>query len=93
MLDELISRRYNAGLTTLFATNYPLQSEAPPERAAHVNTRSRDFQREAELMTLEERIGQRVFSRLNEMCVFVRVVGPDARKVNEPGRDSYWRRD
>ncbi len=94
MLDELISRRYNAGFTTLFATNYPLQAEVVPERPGKpVNTSSKDWQKEAESMTLEDRVGQRVFSRLNEMCVLVRVVGPDARKVNEPGRDSYWRRD
>ena len=32
MLDELISRRYNAGLTTVFATNYP-RDPAPGARS------------------------------------------------------------
>jgi DNA replication protein DnaC len=56
-----------------------------------VRTTSPEFQREAEAMSLEERVGQRIFSRLSEMCTIVRVDGPDSRKVNEPGRDSYWR--
>jgi DNA replication protein DnaC len=94
MLDELISRRYNGGLTTLFATNYPLTPQAVPTQPGRiVRTASPEFQRDAEMMSLEERVGQRVFSRLSEMCAFVRIDGPDSRKVNEPGRGSYWRRD
>jgi DNA replication protein DnaC len=95
MLDELISRRYNAGLTTLFATNY---SAEPPTAPAHpppgkwVNTRSPEFQREAESMSLEERVGQRIYSRLNEMCDFVKMSGPDYRKEAEGGRNSLWQR-
>jgi len=92
MLDELISRRYNAGLTTLFATNYPRDPQPVPVQPGRmVATGSRDFQREAEVMSLEERVGQRVYSRLNEMCDFVAVEGPDYRKDAEPGRGSFWR--
>jgi DNA replication protein DnaC len=92
MLDELISRRYNAGLTTLFATNYPVEPQPVPVQAGRmVQTRSPEFQREAEQMSLEERVGQRVYSRLNEMCDFVRVDGADFRKDASPGRGSWWR--
>ena len=42
-------------------------------------------------MSLEERVGQRIYSRLNEMCDFVIVDGPDYRKDAEPGRGSFWR--
>jgi DNA replication protein DnaC len=92
MLDELISRRYNAGLPTLFATNYPRDPQPVPVQPGRmVNTASRDFQRDAESMSLEERVGQRVYSRLNEMCDFVAVDGPDYRKDAEPGRGSFWR--
>lgn len=92
MLDELISRRYNAGLTTLFATNYPVEPQpVPVEPGRMVRTRGPDFQREAEHMSLEERVGQRVYSRLNEMCDFVRVDGADFRKDASPGRGSWWR--
>jgi len=92
MLDELISRRYNSGLTTLFATNYPRDPQPVPVQPGRmVATGTRDFQREAEVMSLEERVGQRIYSRLNEMCDFVAVEGPDYRKDAEPGRGSFWR--
>jgi DNA replication protein DnaC len=94
MLDELISRRYNSGQTTLFATNYPKDTQVvpvPSHPGKAIKTSSPDFQREAETMSLEERVGQRVYSRLGEMCLLLRVEGPDGRKVNEPER-SVWRR-
>ncbi len=92
MLDELISRRYNAGLTTLFATNYPRDPQpVPVPQGGRFRTGSPEFQRDAEQMSLEERVGQRVYSRLNEMCDFVKVDGPDYRKDAEPGRGSFWR--
>jgi DNA replication protein DnaC len=92
MLDELISRRYNAGLTTLFATNYPREPQAVPvPQGGKFHTASKDFQRDAEQMSLEERVGQRIYSRLNEMCDFVAVDGPDKRKDSEPGRGTFWR--
>jgi DNA replication protein DnaC len=92
MLDELISRRYNAGLTTIFATNYPRDpAPVPVPTGGKFHTASKDFQRDAALMSLEERVGQRIYSRLNEMCDFVIVDGPDYRKDAEPGRGSFWR--
>jgi DNA replication protein DnaC len=92
MLDELISRRYNSGLTTIFATNYPRDPQPVPVPAGgRFHTAGKDFQRDAEQMSLEERVGQRIYSRLNEMCDFVAVDGPDYRKDAEPGRGSFWR--
>ena len=92
MLDELISRRYNAGLTTLFATNYFLE----PRRIADdpgrtVKTRSAEFQREAESMTLGQRVGDRVFSRLNEMCMLYRIEARDFRALGwaHSGEDDW----
>jgi DNA replication protein DnaC len=93
MLDELISRRFNAGLTTLFATNYfpHDQGQRDPEPPARmVRTRSPEFQRDAEHMTLPQRVGDRVFSRLNEMCAFVKLdPGHDFRK-DMSGAGSFW---
>ena len=60
-LDELIARRYNAGRTTLFATNYSLE----PERKARPVPRSgyRSTQEEAgaprDTELLRERVGSR----------------------------------
>jgi DNA replication protein DnaC len=91
MLDELISRRFNSGLATLFATNYFLEPRALPERPGRsVRTGTPEFQREAESMTLAQRVGDRVYSRLNEMCTFVRLdPGMDARKDRQ-GSGSFW---
>src|SRR5574341_1023259 len=82
MLDELISRRFNTGLATLFATNYFLEARVVPEQpGTRFNTRSASFQSEAESMTLAQRVGDRIFSRLNEMCTFVKLdPGMDLRK-------------
>ena len=76
MLDELISRRFNSGLSTLFATNYYLRADEYPVReepGRRVSTRSAEFAREAEAMTLPQRVGDRVYSRLTEMCEFVKL--------------------
>jgi DNA replication protein DnaC len=91
MLDELISRRFNSGLTTLFATNYFLEPTAAPEQPGRmVKTRGADFQRDAESMTLSQRVGDRVYSRLHEMCAFQRLdPGLDLRKDRRSGNPFY----
>jgi DNA replication protein DnaC len=91
MLDELISRRFNSGLATLFATNYSLEARTVPEHPGRpVNTKSAAFQRDAESMTLAQRVGDRVYSRLNEMCHFVQMEpGMDARKDRRDS-GSFW---
>jgi len=91
MLDELISRRFNSGLTTLFATNYFLDPAAVPEKpGGWVKTRSAEFQREAEALTLSQRVGDRIYSRLNEMCAFQKLdPGSDFRK-DRPGSGGFW---
>ena len=92
MLDELISRRFNSGLTTLFATNYFLEPQAHPEQPGRAvrNTRGSEFQREAEAMTLAQRVGDRIYSRLNEMCTFVKLdPGHDQRKSG-PASGGFW---
>ena len=87
MLDELISRRFNSGLTTLFATNYFLSDDQLPKDVRQggpgqvVRTRTPEFGREAEHLTLRQRVGDRIYSRLNEMCLFVKLdPGHDLRK-------------
>jgi DNA replication protein DnaC len=97
MLDELISRRFNSGLSTLFATNYFIRADEhavreEPGRA--VRTRSPEFAREAEAMTLAMRVGDRIYSRLKEMCEFVKLdPGADFRGLQPnsgPRGGSYW---
>jgi DNA replication protein DnaC len=94
MLDELVSRRYNSGLATLFATNYFPRGEVAPvkeEPGAYVNTASRQFARDAEAMTLEQRVGNRVYSRLMEMCTFVKLDPGHDQRTDGVG-SGYWKR-
>jgi DNA replication protein DnaC len=94
MLDELISRRFNSGLATLFATNYFLEERDAPAKDAPggaVRTRTPDFARDAEAMTLPRRVGDRIYSRLNEMCTFVKLdPGHDLRK-DGAGAGGFWK--
>jgi DNA replication protein DnaC len=94
MLDELISRRFNSGQATLFATNYFLEEGENPVKdgpGGRVNTKSPDYARDAEAMTLARRIGDRIYSRLNEMCTFVKLdPGHDLRK-DGAGAGGFWR--
>lgn len=69
ILDALVAGRYNRRKTTVFATNFAF-AEVDPRQA-----RARDaLQRES----LRDRVGDRVFSRLYEMCDLL-AVGADAR--------------
>ncbi|HZZ85565.1 MAG TPA: ATP-binding protein [Anaeromyxobacteraceae bacterium] len=95
MLDELISRRFNSGLSTLFATNYFIERKARKEPpGGRVDPRSAEFLREAESLTLSERVGDRIYSRLNEMCAFVKLdPGTDFRKDrfgSGTGDKKFW---
>ena len=69
VLDELISKRYNAQRTTLFTTNYGIELPAP---GASLDTE-----------TLVDRVGMRIYSRLMEMCEPVRISGVDRRRPQE----------
>jgi len=70
-LDELIARRYNAGKTTLFATNYSLAPRAQTVRAAAGYRSTEELQAAREPELLRERVGERIYSRLCEMCDFI----------------------
>jgi DNA replication protein DnaC len=69
--DELVSRRYNSLRPLMATTNYP------PARSTGV--RSSNLSDEASKQTLEDRVGERVFSRLMQMCVIQRISGDDYR--------------
>jgi DNA replication protein DnaC len=92
MLDELVSRRFNSGLATLFATNYFLDERENPVKESpgmRVQTRSSQFGVEAESMTLSRRVGDRIYSRLNEMCGFVKLdPNQDQRKLRAEALDA-----
>jgi DNA replication protein DnaC len=81
VLDELISRRYNAGATVLCTTNY---EPRPPTGLAAPNLADDDANRP--LPALVDRVGERVWSRLREMTDMVPVSGDDWREVGRARR-------
>lgn len=76
-LDELIARRYNAGRITLFATNYSLKSSEDRAQRGYLGTDALvDAAKESKLLC--DRVGDRIYSRLCEMCEFVEFPGNTA---------------
>jgi len=66
VLDQLVSRRYNAQKTIVATTNFDVTDTAPGPDAASAR--------------LIDRVDGRIYSRLREMCDFHEVNGPDWRK-------------
>lgn len=66
VLDQLISSRYNSSKTTLLTTNY-IDRETNKKH----NKDSKEI--------LENRVGERISSRLYEMCKFIYLEGRDFR--------------
>ncbi|MBL8957802.1 MAG: ATP-binding protein [Myxococcaceae bacterium] len=81
-LDELIARRYNAGKTTLFATNYSLKPPEARQASGYLSTSElKDSAKESKILC--DRVGERIYSRLCEMCDFVEFppTTPDQRRA------------
>lgn len=72
VIDELVSRRYNAGRAILASTNF--------EPGAATGRRNPNNAMPAERVTLADRVGERVYSRLREVCEFVDMPGSDYRR-------------
>jgi len=83
VVDELISRRYNAMATVLATTNYPPRLRGDGRRHAGnpaLHGPANLSVAAGAQYTLAERIGDRVFSRLMEMSDLLRVAGQDWRE-------------
>ena len=73
ILDEIVSRRYNAHHGPLLATtNFPVKAK-PRKEGDSLSTGA--------MPSLHERLGDRVWSRLVESCKFVEAVGEDYRST------------
>jgi DNA replication protein DnaC len=72
-VSHILNTRYNDKRTTIITTNY---QDLPPAGAEPADTRAARAAREE---TLGDRIGERMRSRLHEMCRVVRVEGEDFR--------------
>ena len=76
IIDDVISRRYNTEGTLLATTNYKW---ATASGAAAPNLSVTDYTQQ----NLGDRVGPRVFSRLQEMCKYYAVGGDDYRHTQE----------
>lgn len=85
ILDEVISRRYNQGLTTYMTTNLAADESDGAAAERSVQADSGTLRRALETPTLRERLGERIYSRLHEMCQFHEVRGPDFRRLRGVG--------
>ncbi len=72
----ILNTRYNDKLTTIITTNYPDQSAGSgfkPDKEGNKPAKNED--------TLGDRIGDRMLSRLAEMCIRVEMRGKDFRQT------------
>jgi DNA replication protein DnaC len=78
-VNYILNSRYNDNQTTIITTNFP--DAAEQERMDDNNPRSYSAaDRAARRETLGDRIGERMRSRLHEMCKKVEIEGPDYRQ-------------
>lgn len=68
VLDEIVSRRYNARGALVATTNFPLRAPSRKPTDTHLPVE-----------TLPERLGDRIFSRLQETVRWVGIEGDDFR--------------
>lgn len=78
ILDQIVTRRYNARRIILATTNY--LTEAELEKGHQAPKRGRRLNE-----SLEERIGERLVSRLFASCDMILLDGPDYRIVGPRG--------
>jgi DNA replication protein DnaC len=87
-LDTLISERYYAGKTTLFATNHNDEGQTDAPIAGPVPRFGLGSRKEnpVETESLAKRVGQRLYSRLKEFCEFIEIEGDDYRLREEKNK-------
>ena len=73
----ILNARYNDNRTTIITTNYP----DDPARDGNGSSEFARAQRAARGETLGDRIGERMRSRLHEMCRIVKMEGQDFRQT------------
>lgn len=80
VLDELISRRYNAGSTILATSNYK-PGHATGRGTPGLTGIAKHGKNANNMPTLADRVGDRVYSRLREMNDFYPLHGEDYRET------------
>ena len=76
IIDEVVSRRYNAGKSILGTTNFLWKA---PDGSPVANHADPNYEKQ----TLGDRVGGRVFSRLQEICCTYPMTGEDFRSKRQ----------
>jgi len=88
VLDQLISTRYNSRRTLHCTSNFaPVDSPRTPSSTSYTDPSHLLLPK-----TLKDRVGERIFSRLHEMCRFLRIEGEDFRLGRQQRRTEASRR-
>ncbi len=74
VIEHIISTRYNEDRTTILTTNFEFRPPSAPANSTEVRNQPFIY-----ADTLGDRIGHRMFSRLQEMCQVVEMKGLDYR--------------
>jgi DNA replication protein DnaC len=84
----ILNTRYNDKRTTLITTNYPNRrgSAMPRDAERTRSSAAQDAERALKEESLADRIGERMRSRLSEMCVEVEMRGSDLRQTVKRAR-------
>ncbi len=77
-VNYLLNSRYNNAKTTIITTNFPDGSEDKSWEMDNLRS-SATAERVARRETLGDRIGERMRSRLHEMCMIVNIIAEDHR--------------
>ena len=77
-VNYVLNSRYNDNQTTIITTNFPDRPEQEKLEIDNLSSRSA-ADRATRRETLGDRIGERMRSRLHEMCKKVEIEGPDYR--------------
>jgi DNA replication protein DnaC len=84
-VSYIINYRYNEEKTTIFTTNFPdapaYDEEGGAENPDTSSREKRQAQLAARVRTLGDRITNRMYSRLHEMCRIIHIQGSDFRRL------------
>lgn len=79
ILDTLITERYNSNKPIMVTSNHTEAEETTIKERLRTKDKSEEERFIAD--TLHRRVGERIYSRLKEMCYFETLEGPDRREI------------
>ncbi len=79
ILDTLITERYNSNNRIMVTSNHTEKEETTIKERLLSKNRGEEERFTAD--TLRKRVGERIYSRLKEMCYFETLSGPDRRET------------